>query len=46
MYTLFKGITLNNINNGDFYCLNCIYSFRSKTKFELHENVCKNNGYC
>ena len=24
---LFRGITLNN--NGDFYCLNCLHSFRT-----------------
>ena len=24
----------------DFYCRNCIHSFRTKNKLELHKNVC------
>ena len=30
-------------NNGDFYFLNCFHSFKIKTKFGSHKNVCKNN---
>ena len=26
-------------NNGDFYCLNCFYSFRTKNKHESHKEV-------
>ena len=29
---LLKGITSKN--KGDFYCLNCFHSFRTKNKFE------------
>ena len=28
-------------NNFDFYCLNCLHSFRTNHKFELHKNVCE-----
>ena len=41
---LLRGITSNN--NGDFYCLNCLYSFRTKNKLKKHNNVCKNYDYC
>ena len=41
---LFKGITSNH--KGDFYCLNCFHSFRTKYKRKKHKNVCKNNDYC
>ena len=33
---LLRRITFKN--NGDFYCLNCLYSFR-KNKRELHKKV-------
>ena len=31
-------------NNSDFYCLNCLYSFKKKKKKnpELHKNICEN----
>ena len=41
-------IPLNNLrgitskNNGDFYCLNCLHSFRTKSKLESHKKVCEN----
>ena len=41
---LFKGITSNH--DGDFYCLNCLHSFRTKDKLKKHKNVCKNHDYC
>ena len=41
---LFRGITSKN--NGDFYCLNCFSSFRTKNALKSHENVCKENDYC
>ena len=31
---------------GDFYCLNCLSSFRTENKLKSHENVCKNKGFC
>ena len=34
-------------NNGDFYCLNCLHSFRTKNKFEWHKKVCgKKENFC
>ena len=35
--TLLRGTTSKN--NGDFYCLTCLHSFRTKDKFELHERA-------
>ena len=28
-------------HNGDFYCLNCLHSFRKENKFKSHDKVCK-----
>ena len=42
--SLFKGITSNH--DRDFYCLNCLYSFRTKNKLKSHGNVCENHDYC
>ena len=33
-------------NNGDFYCLNCLHSFRTKNKFESHKKVYENKDFC
>ena len=41
---LLRGITSNN--HGDFYCLNCLHSYRTKEKLEKHEKVCNNHDYC
>ena len=41
---LFKGITSNH--DADFYCLNCLQSFRTENKLKTHENVCKSHDYC
>ena len=41
---LFRGIISNN--NGDFYCLNCFHSFRTKNKLKKPRNVCENRDYC
>ena len=32
-------------NNGDFYCLNCFLSFRTKETLKKHEKVCKDHDY-
>ena len=40
-------IKRNNIkNNGGFYCLNCLHSFRTKNKLESHKKVYKNKDFC
>ena len=41
---LLRGITSNN--HGDFYCLNCLHSYRTKEKFKKHEKACNNHDYC
>ena len=41
---LLRGITSNH--NGDFYCLNCLHSYRTKSKLKKHEKICKNNDFC
>ena len=33
-------------NKGDFYCLNCLHSFRTENKLKSHEKVCKNKDFC
>ena len=41
---LFRGITSNH--DGDFYCLNCLHSFRTDNALKRHEMLCGNNDYC
>ena len=41
---LLRGITSNH--NGDFYCLNCLHSYRMKSKLKKHEKICKNHDFC
>ena len=33
-------------NKGDFYCLNCLHSFRTENKLKSDEKVCKNRDFC
>ena len=41
---LFKGIISDHY--GDFYCLNCFHSYRTKNKLEAHKKICENHDYC
>ena len=41
---LLRGITNNH--DGDFYCLNCLHSYRTKIKLEAHKKICENCDYC
>ena len=41
---LLRGITSNH--NGDFYCLNCLHSYRTKSKLKKHQKICKNHDSC
>ena len=41
---LFRGITWSHC--GDFYCLNCLHSFRTDNALKKHEGLCDNNDYC
>ena len=38
--TLLGGITSKH--HGDFYCLNCLHSFRTENKLKSYEKLCKN----
>ena len=40
---LFRGMTSNN--NGGFYCLNCLRSFRTKNKLETHKKIWKDHDF-
>ena len=33
-------------HKGNFYCLNCLHSFRTENKLKSHEKVCKNKDFC
>ena len=41
---LLRGIISNH--NGDFYCLNCFYSYNTERKPQKHERVCNDHDYC
>ena len=41
---LLRGITSKN--NRDFYCLNCLHSFRTKSKLKSHKKVFENKYFC
>ena len=33
-------------HDGDFYCLNCFHSFKTKNKFELDKKLHENKDFC
>ena len=35
-----------NKRYGDFYCLNCLSTFRTKNKLESHKKACENKDFC
>ena len=41
---LFRGIASNH--DGDFYCLNCMHSFRTDNALKKYERLCGNHDYC
>ena len=41
---LFREITSKHV--GEFYCLNCLHSFRTENKLKKHKNLCKGHEYC
>ena len=41
---LLSGITSKHYS--EFYCLNCLHSFRTKNKIESHRKVCENKNFC
>ena len=36
---------ITSSHDGDFYCLNCLHSYRTENKLKRHEKVCKNYDY-
>ena len=42
--TLLRGLTSKH--QEDFYCLNCLHSFRTENKLKSREKVCKNKNFC
>ena len=38
------GITSKH--KGDYYCLNCLHSYRTENKLKSHEKICKNKDFC
>ena len=41
---LLRGIT--STHKEDFYCLNCLCSYRRRNKLEAHNKICENHDYC
>ena len=41
---LLRGVT--STNNGDFYCRNCLGSFRTQETLDLHIQACKDHEFC
>ena len=39
-----RGIASNH--DGDYYCLNCVHSYRTENKLNVHKKVCENRNYC
>ena len=33
-------------DDGNLFCLNCLHSFRRKSKLEFHKKVCENKDLC
>ena len=42
--TLLRGITSKR--HGDYYCLNCLHSFRAENKLQSRKKACKNKDFC
>ena len=41
---LLRGRTSSH--NGEFYCLNCLHLYKTKSKLKKHEKLCKNHDFC
>ena len=44
MSALLRGVTLKH--DGDFYCLNCFYSYSTEKKLQKHYSASKNHDHC
>ena len=43
LFTLLIGTTSKH--HGEFYCFNCLHSFRTENKLKCYEKVCKNKKF-
>ena len=43
IFTLLREITSKH--NEDFYCFNCLHTFRTENKLKSHEKLCKNKVF-
>ena len=41
---LLRGISSKN--DSDYYCLNCLQSYRTENKLNAHKKICENHDYC
>ena len=37
---------INSKQDGDFYCLNCLHSFRTENNIKSYEKICKKEDFC
>ena len=44
MSRLIGGVTSDN--HGDFFCRNCMHSYRTKNALKKHERLCNNHNHC
>ena len=42
--SIIRGVTSNH--DGEFYCLNCFYSYITENKLKKHEKVSDDHDYC
>ena len=42
---LLRGVTSKKKKKRDFYCLNCLHSFRTKNKLKSHKRGCENKDF-
>ena len=38
--------SITSKHNSDFYCWNCLHSFKIESKLKSHKNVCENKDFC
>ena len=43
MKRLIRGVTSNH--HGDFFCRNCMHSYRTENALKKHERLCTNHDY-
>ena len=38
--------SVTSTTHGDFYCLNCLHSYRTLNALRTHKKLCENHDYC